>query len=455
MKRTATLLSRRTLAGLLAALVVLTARGQAPAEKVLVGNQGNFSDANGSVTAYDPATGTVTVDAVPGLNTLVQSLTLHDGRGYVMANTSDRVDVFDVATLQRTAQITGVPSPRYLAVVDAGKAYVTNLVFGGPGTVTVLDLATNTVAGTITVGDSPEGLAVHGGRAYVANSGFGFSTTVSVIDTATDAVVETRDVGCDGPRFVAVDAEEEVWVFCTGKTVYNDDFTQIIEQTNGAVVVYDGASGQEVARLPLDVQIGGGSLGQDVYYDPITEQAFALAGTTVLVFDTDANAQSGTIALAGDTPAGGLAYDGAARRLYVGRVPGFVESGFVTIHDDTGAEVGRFDAGVAPAAVALYQPGLNVAAETEAPTPALVLAPNYPEPFSQATTIPFVLDRPTRVALRVYDLLGREVAVLAEGLLPAGRHEAVWEAGALPAGLYLVRLQAGDTVLTRTLTRTK
>ncbi|QXD17199.1 T9SS type A sorting domain-containing protein [Rhodocaloribacter litoris] len=339
-----------------------------------------------------------------------------------------------------------------MAVVAAGKAYVTNLVFGGPGTVTVLDLATHTVTGTITVGDSPEGLAVLGDRAYVANSGFGASTTVSILDTGTDTVVETRDVGCDGPRFVVVDQEEEVWVFCTGKTVYNDDFTQIIEQTNGEVVVYDGASGGEVARFPLEVQIGGGSLGQDVHYDPITDRVFALAGTTVLVFDTRANAAAGSIPLAGDVPAGGLAYDGAARRFYVGRVPGFVENGFVTIHDDTGAEVGRFEAGVAPAAVALYQPGLDVAVE-EAPAPAgFTLAPNYPNPFSTSTTIPFALTRPGRVTLQVFDGLGREVARLVEGMRPAGRHEVVWHAAGRPAGLYLVRLQVGTTVRTYPLT---
>ncbi|WP_456429185.1 DUF5074 domain-containing protein [Rhodocaloribacter sp.] len=428
------------------------ARAQAQTTMVFVGNQGNFSEANGSVTAYDPATGAVVVDAVPDLNTLVQSIILHEGSGYVMANTSDRVDVFDVETLARTAQILDVPSPRYMAVVGENKAYVTNLF---SGTVTILDLANNTVAGSIPVGDNPEGIAVRGDRAYVANSGFGAGTTVTVIDTSTDEVVETREVGCDGPRFLAVDAEDELWVFCTGKTVYNSDFTQIIEQTNGQVVAFDEATGEEAARFALEAQIGGGSSGQDVYYDPISGMAFALTGLTILPFDTHTNEAGEPILLPGDTPAGGLAYDGAAARFFVGRVPSFVEEGFVTIHDAAGNEVGRFDAGVAPAAVALYQPELNVAVEDEGIPSDFRLGANYPNPFNPSTTLPFELARAGRVSLKIFNLLGEEVATLVDATLPAGRHTATWRASGLPSGLYLARLRAGASVQTRALTLLK
>mgnify|MGYP000974098669 CR=1 FL=1 len=52
------------------------------------------------------------------------------------------------------------------------------------------------------------------------------------------------------------------------------------------------------------------------------------------------------------------------------------------------------------------------------------------------------------VSLRVYDLLGREVAVLTEGERSAGRHEAVWDGRdasgrAVSSGVYLYRLEAG------------
>ncbi|NBC15796.1 MAG: T9SS type A sorting domain-containing protein [Bacteroidetes bacterium] len=64
------------------------------------------------------------------------------------------------------------------------------------------------------------------------------------------------------------------------------------------------------------------------------------------------------------------------------------------------------------------------------------------------TTIRYALPEPTRVRLAVYDLLGREVATLADGLKPAGRHEAIFEASGLPSGVYLYRLEAAGRVLT-------
>lgn len=434
-------------------LLPLAARAQ-QTQAVFVGNQGNFSDANGSITVYEPPTGAVTQDAVPDLGTLVQSITLDGDRAYVTSNTAGAVDVFDAVTHARVAQVTGVPDPRYLTVVAPGKAYVSNLF---SGTVTVLDLATPSVTGTIAVGANPEDIAVRDGQAFVANFGFGSGSTVSVIDVATDQVVATMDVGCHGPRFLDVDADGDLWVVCAGEVQYNADFTEIVGVVPGEVVVYD-AAGAEVARHALARTTGSGApgtevFGQDVYYDPLTEQVFVLAGEAVQVFDAATREATAAIPIPGETQSGGIAYDGLFDRLYVGRVTGFTTAGFVSILDRSGTEVARFDAGVIPAAIALYQPGVRVATEAAAPLPGpFRLEAGYPNPFRGATTLPFTLPGAGHVTLRVYDLLGREVATLVDGVRPAGGHTAVWHAGSLPAGLYLARLEAGGRTQTRVLT---
>ena len=326
----------------------------APVRGIYVANQGNFSDNNGSLTVYEPESG-LTFTVLDDVGTLVQSLTLTDTRAYVVANTAGAIDILDLdfEINERIGRIAEVPSPRYLTLVEPAKAYVSNLF---AGTVTVLDVGARRAVGTIEVGANPEDIAVVGGRAYVANSGFGAGTTLTVIDLATDTAVETIDVGCDGPRHLEVDGEGELWVFCLGNTVFNDDFTAIISQTNGAVVVLDGASGAEIARFPLGVQPGSAAVGQDAYLSAETEEVFLIDGTEVFVFDTAANAAAGTLALGGEAPLGGLAYDATAERFYAARVPDFTSAGFVTIHDRAGQEVGRFDAGVAPAHVALLGP---------------------------------------------------------------------------------------------------
>ncbi len=76
----------------------------------------------------------------------------------------------------------------------------------------------------------------------------------------------------------------------------------------------------------------------------------------------------------------------------------------------------------------------------------------YPNPARGSTAVTFALAEPGAVRLAVYDVLGREVAVLVDGTAEAGRHEAVLDAAVLPAGTYLVRLEAGGAVWTERLT---
>lgn len=71
------------------------------------------------------------------------------------------------------------------------------------------------------------------------------------------------------------------------------------------------------------------------------------------------------------------------------------------------------------------------------------LEQNFPNPFNAETVIRYRLPQAVRVRLAVYDLLGREVAVLAEGVEGPGRREVRWDAGARASGLYLCRLEAG------------
>lgn len=91
-------------------------------------------------------------------------------------------------------------------------------------------------------------------------------------------------------------------------------------------------------------------------------------------------------------------------------------------------------------------------AEEEVEVPqAITLAANYPNPFNPATTIGYTLNQATEVRLTVYDLLGRHVATLAQGLQPAGRYEVPFDASQLSSGVYLYRLEAAGQRLTRSM----
>lgn len=74
---------------------------------------------------------------------------------------------------------------------------------------------------------------------------------------------------------------------------------------------------------------------------------------------------------------------------------------------------------------------------------------NYPNPFNAATTIEYELPLASDVAIRIYDLLGREVETLLEKNQKAGQHEIDWNPSDIPSGIYFYKVQAGEFVQTK------
>ena len=78
------------------------------------------------------------------------------------------------------------------------------------------------------------------------------------------------------------------------------------------------------------------------------------------------------------------------------------------------------------------------------------LEPNYPNPFNPTTTFAWTMPRAASIRLALYDVMGRESAVVYEGLSAAGRHEFVFDARDLPTGVYFARLEmAGKSLSVR------
>ena len=92
------------------------------------------------------------------------------------------------------------------------------------------------------------------------------------------------------------------------------------------------------------------------------------------------------------------------------------------------------------------------------PSETRLLAP-YPNPFNPSTVVGFqvgaIHESPVQVKLSVYDVLGREVATLVDGPMPAGSHSVTFDASNLASGIYLVRLEVAGNVLTNRVTLLK
>ncbi len=108
--------------------------------------------------------------------------------------------------------------------------------------------------------------------------------------------------------------------------------------------------------------------------------------------------------------------------------------------------------------ITLSSTEITTGVETVAPAPEeFALEQNYPNPFNPVTTIRFRLEKPARVTLQVFDVLGREVATLIDGVLASGVGSVEFSAhrasdfggGDLPSGVYFYRLTSGDRAQTR------
>jgi hypothetical protein len=90
----------------------------------------------------------------------------------------------------------------------------------------------------------------------------------------------------------------------------------------------------------------------------------------------------------------------------------------------------------------------------------LDLANNYPNPFNPTTTIRFAVPQAGPISLMVYNVLGQQVRMLAQGNVSAGYHDVVWDGKddhgmTVQSGVYFYRLQTGSVALVKKMVMVK
>lgn len=242
-----------------------------------------------------------------------------------------------------------VETPRALAVAR-GVAYVASRA---PSALVPVFLAQAQAGPPIAVSREPEGVAVVGQSVVVANYADAFWRVVSVVSTESLTVVAANMDTCTAPRTLFADGEGEVWAVCTGRA--NGDGS-VAEP--GAVVVLDPTSGAVLSAFPADGLLGTRGWGADGAVAPRAGEAFVADGDGLLHFDTRANRLLGRLALVDGAPITAVAFDDAADCLLLGRQDSAgAATGFVSLHDRTGAKTGRFGAGAVPTAITVARGG--------------------------------------------------------------------------------------------------
>lgn len=189
---------------------------------VFVVCEGNFQYGNSSLSYYDPDSGIVGNELFYHANGMKlgdvgQSMTLHDGLGWIVVNSSHVIFAIDVVSVRERGRITsGLTSPRYIHFVNDRKAYVSQI---WDNRIAVVDPASYAVTGYIICPDmtvesgSTEQMAQCGDKVFVCC--WSYQNRVMRIDTSTDLVDGVLVVGRQ-PRDIVADANGKLWVLTDG-----------------------------------------------------------------------------------------------------------------------------------------------------------------------------------------------------------------------------------------------
>ncbi|MBN1414432.1 MAG: hypothetical protein JW973_04980 [Bacteroidales bacterium] len=233
---------------------------------VFILNEGSFNANNASVSHYDPVSGMVTNNLFKTANgrplgDVVQSLGIAGETAYIVVNGSGKVEIVNLKTFRTIAEPIIASYPRCFLAVDAGKGYLTNGKM--QGYVYIVDLKKFTVRDSVELGMGPESMIKWNDKVYIANSGgWGLDSIVSIVDISTDKLTGTIDVG-DVPSDMVMDKDNNLWVYCKGYATYSwDPPYNLISETAARLVKINtttntiiwegvvGTAGQYTAVLP-------------------------------------------------------------------------------------------------------------------------------------------------------------------------------------------------------------
>lgn len=314
-------------------------------------NEGGFGNSNTSISFYDRDKNTVTNDVFTAKNgrplgDQAQSITVFEGKAYVVVQHSGKVEVINADDYSSIKTITDdVESPRYFIGISSTKGYLSDWGADGvTGSVKVIDLNTMAVTKEIATGKGPNKMILKDGKVYVANSGgFDNDNTISVIDPSDDTIESTITVG-DNPNSLQFDKDGNLWVASAGKFVYNEDFS-INEDASTTSTISKVVNGSEVSRLSIDGIIYPGVAHLNV--NKAGDKLYYLFSGSVYSMTVAAPAVPST-PLVGDQYFYGLAVDPFNDDIIGCEAPDFSSPGKIYIYREEGKVFTTFEVGIAP-----------------------------------------------------------------------------------------------------------
>jgi hypothetical protein len=305
---------------------------------VLIVNAGNYLSGNGSVSFYDEQLENISNNIIKEANdgavigAGIESIYQHNGVGFLVCNTPDKVEFFSVTDYTYLSNPTSnISQPRYMTVVG-DKAYIT---CWGPWSanytleesyVAVMDLNSKEIIDSLDCGAGPEGIFAVGDKLFIANS---FEGSITVADLSDDS---TSKIDLDAaPQHFALDGTGTLWVTVSSNfDVYPQDKVGLV-----AIITSTNSKGSftKVPGMSEDGVMAINGTGEKIYV--LTAQPWP--GTTTEVFEFDPNTKMlGSEALISGENFNGIGYNQSTDKLYVADAAGFAGNGKIMVYDVEG-----------------------------------------------------------------------------------------------------------------------
>ena len=306
---------------------------------MFITSEGNYGFGNAKVSYYNFSDGNVTADVFQPKNNrplgdVCQSMAIANGKGYIVVNNSGKVEVVNTGTFASEATITGFTSPRCLLAVSAAKAYVSDLYANA---VSIVDLNTNHITGSIPCSGWTEQMLQSGANVYVAGHTTG---KVYVINSLTDQLTDSIAVA-KGAGSLAFDSAGKLWVLCGGETSSG---------TAGGLYRISTAGNSVEQMWPVAATDGPVRLQTNAEKDTL----FYLDNGVFKMW-TGAAALPGSAFIAqGSRNFYALGINPHSRQVYVGDAIDYTQAGKVYIYSSSGIQQSYFSAGTIPGSFTLY-----------------------------------------------------------------------------------------------------
>lgn len=192
-----------------------------PGHGLYVACEGNFQYGNATLSFYNPVTDSVSNELFYKANGMklgdvAQSMTMHDGKLWIVVNNSHVIFSVDANTLKETGRIVNLPSPRFIHFITDEKAYVTQL---WDNRIYIVNPRNHRITGSIEVpgmnreSGSTEQMVQCG--KYVYCTCWSYQNKVLKIDSETDRIVAQAPVGLQ-PKSIVLDINNGLWVMTDG-----------------------------------------------------------------------------------------------------------------------------------------------------------------------------------------------------------------------------------------------